>query len=125
MNEIYIVWGYYNLLTLSYDLYPEYFIDDFMIALSDDNDMDIADNRILTEWREMEPMLQSLPLQVISRTCCYHRDGDHWSDMFRFRQEVAQIPYMRNCDTVGKEENPFPIAKAAICAFGMIKLSIP
>ena len=77
MNEIYIVEWYYNSMTLSYGPYSEYYIDDFTIVLSDDNDMDIADNRILTEWREMEPMLQSLPLQVISRTCCYHRDEYH------------------------------------------------
>ena len=51
MNGIYIVRGYYNLLTLSFDSYFEYFIDDFVIVLSDDNDMDIADNSIPTEWR--------------------------------------------------------------------------
>ena len=77
MNEIYIVQCYYNSLTSSYGSYSEYYIDDLTIVLSDDNDMDIADNRILTERREMGPMLQSLPLQVISRTCCHHRDEDH------------------------------------------------
>ena len=77
MNEVYIVWSYYSLPTLSYDIYPEYFIDDFMIGLSDDNDLDIADNRILPEWRVLLDLYSKLSLlQVISRTCCYHRGED-------------------------------------------------
>ena len=38
---------------LSYECYLEEFMDNFVIVLSDDNDVDIADSRILTEWREM------------------------------------------------------------------------
>ena len=41
------------MLTLPYDLHSEYFIDDHIIVLSDDNDVYIADNGIPTEWREL------------------------------------------------------------------------
>ena len=66
MNEIYIVGCYSNSLTSSYDPYFEYFIDDITIALSDDNDMDIADNRILTEWGDLWRLCSNLSLSRLS-----------------------------------------------------------
>ena len=66
MGEIYIVGCYCDSLTSSYDPYFEYFIDDIAIALSDDNDMDIADNRILTEWRVLRNLCSNLSLSRLS-----------------------------------------------------------
>ena len=47
-------------------IYNGYFIDIFMIGLSDNDDSDTADDRILTEWRDLWAICPNLSLSRLS-----------------------------------------------------------